>query len=116
MNIFFTGSIRGGRADQPRYSLIVKILERYGTVLSRHIQDEELSQYGETNLSAKEILERERGTLAKSDIVVAEVTTPSLGVGYLIAMQLFPVRMYILLLHPAAQDLDETAGDQGHPA
>jgi hypothetical protein len=85
MNIFFIGSIRGGRAQQPRYALIVKILEKHGTVSPTHVSDEALSQYGETNLSAKEILERERDKLAKADIVVAEVTTPSLGVGYLIA-------------------------------
>ncbi|MBC7836377.1 nucleoside 2-deoxyribosyltransferase [Acetobacteraceae bacterium] len=85
MNIFFIGSIRGGRADQPRYARIVKILEQYGSVFSHHVSDETLSQYGETELSGKEILERELETLAKNDAIVAEVTTPSLGVGYLIA-------------------------------
>ena len=85
MNIFFIGSIRGGRADQPRYASIVKKLEQYGSVYSEHVSDETLSEYGETSLSASEILEREFDTLRKCDVVVAEVTTPSLGVGYLIA-------------------------------
>ena len=85
MNIFFTASIRGGRADQPRYALIVEALKKHGTVFSSHVSDEALSQYGETNLSAGEILERERDALIKCDIAVAEVTTASLGVGYLIA-------------------------------
>jgi len=85
MNIFFTGAIRGGRAHQPEYARIVAMLEKCGTVYSRHVQDETLSQYGETDISAEEILKRERNTLEKCKIVVAEVTTPSLGVGYLIA-------------------------------
>ncbi len=85
MNIFFTGSVRGGRAQQPRYARIVKALEQYGTVLSSHVSDGTLSQFGETRLSGKEILERELDTLKRSDIIVAEVTTPSLGVGYLIS-------------------------------
>ena len=84
MNIFFTGSIRGGRAQQPEYAFIVKALEKYGTVFSEHVSDEKISEYGETRLSAKEVLTREREALQKCDIVVAEVTTPSLGVGYLV--------------------------------
>ena len=85
MNIFFTGSIRGGRDDQPTYEHIVRVLEKYGVVSSRQIADETLSTYGETNIPNKEILARELAALEKSDIVVAEVTTPSHGVGYMIA-------------------------------
>jgi nucleoside 2-deoxyribosyltransferase len=84
MNIFFIGSIRGGRANQPRYAHIVETLAQYGTVSSQHVSDEALSEFGETRLTGAEILERELATLATCDVVVAEVTTPSLGVGYLI--------------------------------
>ena len=85
MKIFFTGAIRGGRARQPNYAAIVKILRQYGTVLSEHVADETISEYGETDVSKEKIHDRELEALAKSDAVVAEVTTPSLGVGYLIA-------------------------------
>lgn len=85
MNIFFTASVRGGRSQQPQYEHVVKVLERYGAVFSEHVSDSTLSQYGETDLQSADILAREKGALAKCDIVVAEVTTPSLGVGYLIA-------------------------------
>ncbi|MCR4328106.1 MAG: nucleoside 2-deoxyribosyltransferase [Patescibacteria group bacterium] len=83
--IFFMGSIRGGRVNQPHYAEIVEILEQYGTVLSEHVADKSLGEYGETDLEKEEIHDRELDTLHKSDVVVAEVTTPSLGVGYLIA-------------------------------
>ena len=114
MNIFFTGSIRGGRAHQPKYALIVKALERHGTVYSQHVQDEALSQYGETGLSGREILERERGALGKCDIVVAEVTTPSLGVGYLIACAT-SLRKKVIALYFGGDALKLSAIIKGDP-
>jgi len=84
IKIFFTGSIRGGRADQPQYADILEILKQLGTVLSGPIADEALSDYGETDITNEEIHNRELEALTKSDLVVAEVTTPSLGVGYII--------------------------------
>lgn len=85
MKIFFTASVRGGRSEQPHYAVIIKALEKYGTVLSRHVSSVVLSQYGETALSGPEVLNRETQALEEGDIVVADVTTPSLGVGYMIA-------------------------------
>ena len=85
MNIYFTGSILGGRSNQSQYTTIVEILKKYGTVLSEHVADESLSEYGETNIEKEEIHNREIERIAKSDLVVADVTTPSLGVGYLLS-------------------------------
>lgn len=84
MTIFFTGSVRGGRAQQPRFVQILKALETYGTVSSEHIADKALGHFGETALPADEVRERELRALASCDVVVAEVTSPSLGVGYLL--------------------------------
>ncbi len=86
--IFFIGSIRGGRINQPHYVGIVEILKQYGIVFSEHVADKSLGEYGETDLEKEEIHDRELETLGKSDIVVAEVTTPSLGVGYLISQSI----------------------------
>lgn len=85
MKIFFTASVRGGRSEQPHYASIIRVLEKHGTVLSRHVSSVVLSQYGETALSGPEVLEREMKALQESNMVVAEVSTPSLGVGYLVA-------------------------------
>ena len=85
MNIFFTGSVRGGRSHQPEYAAIIETLEHYGTVFSSHVSDDALSSFGETSITAREVLAREQVALAKCDVIVAEVSTPSLGVGYLIA-------------------------------
>src|ERR1035437_7960798 len=83
--ILFIGAIRGGRINQPQYTDIIEILKKYGTVLSEHVADESLSEYGETDIEKEEIHNRELDALKKSDLVVAEVTTPSLGVGYLVS-------------------------------
>lgn len=95
--IFFIGSIRGGRINQPQYVEVVAILKQYGTVFSEHVADKHLGEYGETDLEKEEIHNRELETLGKSDIVVAEVTTPSLGVGYLISQAIHVNKKVIAL-------------------
>ncbi len=114
MNIFFTGSIRGGRENQPQYARIVKMLEKHGTVFSKHVADETLSQYGETNLTNAEILARELDALSTSDVVVAEVTTPSHGVGYFIARATLQGKK-VVALHCGEYELKLSGIIQGDP-
>ncbi len=85
MTIYFAGSIRGGRDDRARYADIVAILRQHGKVLTEHVADSELSSYGEAQLNDSEIFHRDMAWLEQADVVVAEVTTPSLGVGYELA-------------------------------
>ncbi len=82
MKIYFAGSIRGGRDDQKLYLEIIELLRQYGEVLTEHIGDVNLSEEGEGDLSDKEIHGRDLAWLKAADFLVAEVTTPSLGVGY----------------------------------
>ena len=82
--IYFAGAIRGGRDDAPLYAEIVSLLPNYGEVLTEHIGDTALTDAGEGR-SDREIYERDLAWLKESDVLVAEVTTPSLGVGYEIA-------------------------------
>jgi nucleoside 2-deoxyribosyltransferase len=79
--IYFAGSIRGGRDDQQLYVKILEQLKQYGTVLTEHIGNEQLSSEGE-RISNQQIHDRDLEWLISSDCVIAEVTTPSLGVGY----------------------------------
>jgi hypothetical protein len=81
MNIYFAGSIRAGREDQALYLDIIAQLQKYGRVLTEHIGDAQLSTAGET-VSDREIHDRDLAWLRAADYLVAEVTTPSLGVGY----------------------------------
>lgn len=81
MNIYFAGSITGGRDDVAWYQEMIGHLKNYGTVLTEHIASPELSSSGEAKFPV-EIYERDVEWLRKADVIVAEVTKPSLGVGY----------------------------------
>ncbi len=99
--IYFAGAIRGGRDDAPIYAEIVRLLGEHGEVLTEHIGDEALTSAGETILSDLEIYERDLEWLRGADVLVAEVTTPSLGVGYEIAKMTEWRRPVLCLFRPA---------------
>lgn len=82
MKIYFAGSIRGGRQDRELYAGIIELLKKYGEVLTEHIGDQALLEQGEANLTDEVIFVRDMDLLEECDVLVAEVTTPSLGVGY----------------------------------
>lgn len=85
MNIYFAGSIRAGRDDVKYYKEIISYIKKYGDVLTEHVGDYSLSLKGQTQFSDKYIHDRDVNWLLNSDVVVAEVTHPSLGVGYELA-------------------------------
>ena len=85
MNIYFAGSIRAGLNDVDLYKTLIEHLKKYGNVLTEHVGDEKLTKKTENLLSDKQIHDRDIEWLLNSDVLVAEVTTPSLGVGYEIA-------------------------------
>ena len=82
MRIYFAGSIRGGRDDVELYIDIIEYLKNFGEVLTEHIGNQIISSDGENNMSDSDIHDRDMNWLLDSDIIIAEVTNPSLGVGY----------------------------------
>ena len=82
MKIYFAGSIRGGRDDVKLYKQIINYISTYGEVLTEHIGNENLTKIGENINSDKFIFDRDIKWLSSVNIVIAEVSTPSLGVGY----------------------------------
>ena len=82
MKIYFAGSIRAGRGDQELYHQLIQGLQRYGQVLTEHVGDSSLTELGDRGSSDQGIYARDMGWLAEADLMVAEVSTPSLGVGY----------------------------------
>jgi nucleoside 2-deoxyribosyltransferase len=81
MKIYFAGSIRGGREDSELYGRIIAVLAKHGEVLTEHIGNGQITEQGE-DLPLSEIYERDIRWLDSADVLVAEVTTPSIGVGY----------------------------------
>ena len=84
MNIYFCGSIRGGRQDAALYHDMIAFLKKYGPVLTEHVGDPNLTAQGNDGTSDA-IWQRDTEWLRQSDIVIAECSTPSLGVGYELA-------------------------------
>lgn len=85
LTIYFSGSITGGREDVGRYREIVAALEGAGhRVLASAVTQEHVGAAGEP-LSREAIFSRDLRWLDEADLLVAEVSKPSLGVGYEIA-------------------------------
>jgi len=101
VKIYFAASIRGGRDDWASYLEIVRQLREYGEVLTEHIGDAELGAAGE-DIGDRNIHDRDLGWLKSSDYLVAEVSTPSLGVGYEIGKATEWGKPVLCLYRPAA--------------
>lgn len=83
--VYFAGSIRGGRADAELYGRVIKHIQREHIVLTEHIGDLSLSKLEGVENSDVAIYEQDTAWLREADLVIAECTTPSLGVGYELA-------------------------------
>ncbi|XP_040905095.1 2'-deoxynucleoside 5'-phosphate N-hydrolase 1 [Toxotes jaculatrix] len=104
MKIYFCGSIRGGRDDAHLYRKIVDKLQSYGTVLTEHVSSTTLTDRGEDASAAgdKFIHDRDMDWLQQSDAVVAEVTQPSLGVGYELGQVVAMKKKTLCLFRPSS--------------
>ena len=81
MKFYFAGSIKGGREKLDVFIKINELLAKYGEVLDKHVADPNVFEL-EKDVSQEERYERDIKWIAESDMLVAEVSTPSLGVGY----------------------------------
>jgi 2'-deoxynucleoside 5'-phosphate N-hydrolase len=86
MFVYFSCSITGGRKDQPVYQLLVEALTQDGHfVPTAHLSDENILAL-EKVAEPADIYRRDVDWVTDCDAVVAEVSTPSHGVGYEIAL------------------------------
>ena len=83
--IYFAGSIRGGRVDAALYQRIIQYINQTDTVLTEHIGKMNMSVKAQTKSIDTHIYERDTEWLRSCDMVIAECTCPSLGVGYELA-------------------------------
>ncbi len=81
IKIYFAGSIRGGRQDAEWYAELLSILRGHGKVLSEHVANPNVHKQ-ERRLTERQIFQQDLRWIREADAIVAEVTTPSLGVGY----------------------------------
>jgi hypothetical protein len=88
MNIYFSCSLTGGRQDESVYMMIVDHLLAIGhDVPTAHLAHPEVMDQ-ERVVDAREVYERDMAWIEGCDALIAEVSTPSHGVGYEIAVAL----------------------------
>ncbi len=83
--IYFAGSIRGGREDAAVYKRIIDYINATDVVLTEHIGLGSLSVKAQTKEDDVHIYKRDTEWLRSSDMLIAECTNPSHGVGYELA-------------------------------
>ncbi len=82
--IYFACSIRGGRSDAVQYKKLVEYINTRAIVLSEIFADNTLTEKGSSGKSS-DIYAKDIAWVKEADAIIAEVTNPSLGVGYEIA-------------------------------
>lgn len=88
MKIYFSCSLTGGRRDEAAYRLIVDQLQAMGhAVLTAHLAHPQVMQE-ERLVDPAEVYRRDLNWIEECQALVAEVSTPSHGVGYEIALAL----------------------------
>jgi len=100
MKIYFAGSIRGGREDATLYMQIIEYLKNFGEVLTEHIGDPNLTDLGDDGPTDKYIHDRDLAWLQSADVLVAEVTSVSMGVGYEIGRSVESGKKVLCLFRP----------------
>lgn len=88
MNVYFSCSITGGRSEEKVYQAMVAAMLAAGhEVPTAHLSTTEVIDL-EKVAEPVEIFTRDMRWLEECDVVVAEVSTPSHGVGYEVAVGL----------------------------
>lgn len=83
--IYFAGSIRGGRVDATLYQRMISYMKQTDTVLTEHIGKSNINLKVQTKAIDIHIYKQDTEWLRQSDVLIAECTCPSLGVGYELA-------------------------------
>ncbi|ABL77427.1 deoxynucleoside 5'-monophosphate N-glycosidase [Thermofilum pendens Hrk 5] len=84
MKVYLAAPMRGDRSALANVKKLLQALEERGyVVLTKHVADDVLDV--EKGMTPREVFERDIRLLEEADVLVAEVSYPSLGVGFEIA-------------------------------
>jgi nucleoside 2-deoxyribosyltransferase len=86
MNVYFSCSITGGRNDQKVYKALVDHLLELGHEVPTAMLAHPDVLAAETVVTPEEVFQRDDAWVRCCDALIAEVSTPSHGVGYEIAL------------------------------
>lgn len=83
--VYFAGSIRGGREDAQLYKDAIQHIQETDIILTEHVGDLTRSIHEQERDRDNLIYNQDTNWLKECDLVIAECTSPSLGVGYELA-------------------------------
>ena len=114
MNIYFACSITGGRDFEPIYQSITAALLADGhEVPTAHLADSGVKAL-EAVVNPREVYERDVAWIRACDVLLAEVSTPSHGVGYEIAYAL-SIGKLVLCIYREDQPISKMLTGNSHP-
>jgi nucleoside 2-deoxyribosyltransferase len=114
MKIYFACSITGGRDFEPAYqAIIAALLEDGHTVPTAHLAESQVKAL-EAIVSPREVYERDVAWIKECEAMVAEVSTPSHGVGYEVAFAL-SLGKPVLCIYQENQTVSKMLSGNSHP-
>ena len=115
MKIYFACSISGGRKDEKAYQYLVGVLEELGLdVPTAHIAETGIEVI-DGQEDPFDIYQRDVTWIEESDLLVAEVSTPSHGVGYEIGYAL-ALGKPVLCLYNQQVEVSKMITGNPHPS
>ena len=114
MNIYFACSITGGRDFESIYQAVIAFLLANGhEVPTAHLADSGVKAL-EAVVNPREVYERDTAWIRTCDTLIAEVSTPSHGVGYEVAYAL-SIGKPVLCIYSEKQPISKMLTGNTHP-
>ncbi len=115
MNIYFACSITGGRELEADYQKIVAALTADGhEIPTSHLAQSDVME-NERELAPQDVYERDVNWVKNCDVLIAEVSVPSHGVGYEIGFALC-MEKPVLCLHQKGRSVSKMITGNKTPA
>jgi nucleoside 2-deoxyribosyltransferase len=114
MIVYFACSITGGRQDELAYQRLVAALQENGHIVPTAQLASPEAIHLEGVATPEEVYARDVGWIKGCDLLVAEVSTPSHGVGYEIAFAL-SLNKKVLCLHRQGGKVSKMILGNPHP-
>lgn len=116
MKIYFAGAIYGGREKLNTYIKIQKIIENLGhEFLTKHVTGVGIAtEESKFRRTPQDSFKRNLNLMSQADCLIAEITLPSLGVGYEIAYALHVEKIPVLALYEKDKEHQVSAMMRGN--
>jgi hypothetical protein len=114
MNIYFSCSITGGRQDEHMYKVIVEYLLAQGYEVPTAILASPKVMEEEVVIPPLDVYKRDVAWVEGCQLLIAEISTPSHGVGYEIALAL-SLQKPVLCLYQNGKKVSKMLSGNNHP-